>query len=116
MSRLRSLRYKIALIFFLVTASAFSVIWFVVVPQLEQNLKERRLNNLVDEAKGTRSGLQLPLGGRQFAPRDYADRISVAEDATDARLTVQDWQRERSRKRNPGFYAVDSPRDVPAFD
>ena len=43
MSRLRSLRYKIAFIFFLVTASAFSVIWFVVVPQLEQNLKERRL-------------------------------------------------------------------------
>ena len=116
MSRLRSLRYKIAFIFFLVTASAFSVIWFVVVPQLEQNLKERRLNNLVDEAKATRSGLQLPLGGKQFAPRDYADRISVAEDATDARLTVQDWQRERSRKRNPGFYAVDSPRDVPAFD
>ena len=116
MSRLRSLRYKIAFVFFLVTAVAFSAIWFVVLPQLEQNLKERRLNNLVDEAKATRSGLQLPLGGRQFAPRDYADRISVAEDATDARLTVQDWQRDRSRKRNPGFYSVDSPRDVPAFD
>jgi signal transduction histidine kinase len=116
MSRLRSLRYKIAFIFFLVTAVAFSAIWFVVLPQLEQNLKERRLNNLVEEAKGTRSGLQLPLGGKQFAARDYADRISVAEDSTDARVTVQDWQRDRSRKRNPGFYAVDSPRDVPAFD
>ena len=31
---LRSLRYKIASIFFLIIAMAFSVIWFVVLPQL----------------------------------------------------------------------------------
>ena len=42
MSTLRSLRFKIAFVFFLVTAAAFTVIWFGVVPQLEQNLKERR--------------------------------------------------------------------------
>jgi two-component system, OmpR family, sensor kinase len=116
MTGLRSLRYKLAFIFFLITAAAFMVIWFVLVPQLEQNLKERRLDNLVDEAKATRPALQVPLGGRQFAPRDYADRISVAEDATDARVTVQFWQRQQSRKRNPGFYPVDGSREVVPFD
>ena len=56
MSRLRSLRQKIALLFFVITAAAFSAIWFVVVPQLEQNLKERRLTNLQDEARAAQAG------------------------------------------------------------
>jgi two-component system OmpR family sensor kinase len=116
MTSLRSLRYKLAFIFFVITAAAFMVIWFVVVPQLEQNLKERRLDNLVEEAKATRPALQLPLGGRQFAPRDYADRISVAEDATDARVTVRFWQREQTKKRSPGFYPVVESREALAFD
>jgi two-component system, OmpR family, sensor kinase len=116
MTSLRSLRYKLAFIFFLIIAAAFMVIWFVVVPQLEQNLKEQRLNNLVEESKATRPALQLPLGGRQFAPRDYADRISVAEDATDARVTVQFWQRESSKKRSPGFYPVVASSEAVPFD
>jgi len=60
MSTLRSLRYKIAFVFFLVTAAAFTVIWFGVVPQLEQNLKEQRLANLRDEIRSTRPALELP--------------------------------------------------------
>jgi two-component system OmpR family sensor kinase len=113
---LRSLRYKIAFIFFLIIAMAFSVIWFVVLPQLEQNLKQRRLENLVEEAKAARPALELPLGGRQFAPKLFAERISVAEDATDARLTVRYWQRQRSKDRNPGFYPVDGSDEVLPFD
>jgi signal transduction histidine kinase len=116
MTSLRSLRYKLSFIFLLITAAAFMVIWFVVVPQLEQNLKERRVDNLVEEAKATRTALQLPLGGRQFAPRDYADRIGVAEDATDARVTVRFWQRERTRKRSPGFYPVVESSEALPFD
>ena len=63
MSHLRSLRQKIALLFFLITAAAFSAIWFVVVPQLEQNLKERRLSSLQDEARAARPALEAPLQG-----------------------------------------------------
>ena len=116
MTSLRSLRYKLAFIFFLIIAAAFMVIWFVVVPQLEQNLKDQRLGNLVDEAKPTRAGLQLPPGGRQFAPKDYASRISVAEDSTDARVTVQEWQRRQTRKRSPGFYPVAGSEEGVPFD
>jgi two-component system OmpR family sensor kinase len=113
---LRSLRYKIAFIFFLIIATAFLVIWFLVVPQLEQNLKQQRLDNLVEEAKASRPALQLPLGGRQFAPRYYAERISVAEDATDSRVTVQYLQRRRTKKQNPGFYPVPGSREGVPFD
>ena len=118
MSRLASLRYKIAFIFFLVTAAAFTAIWFVVVPQLEQNLKERRLDNLQDEARDARPALEAPLlGGRQPSPaHEFARRIRAAEDATDAQVTVRDWQRQRSKDRNPGFYPVDESDEIVPFD
>jgi two-component system OmpR family sensor kinase len=108
MSRLRSLRHKIAFLFFVITATAFSAIWFVVVPQLEQNLKERRVTSLQEEAKAARPALELPLlGGRQPTRKDFAARIRAAEGATDARVTVRDWQRDWSPSRDFGFYPVD---------
>lgn len=116
MSHLRSLRYKLAFVFFLITAAAFSVIWFVVVPQLEQNLKQSRLDNLVEEAREARPALELPLvGGREPRPKDWARRIRVASDSTDARVTVRDWQRASSEERNPGFYPVDESDDPVPF-
>jgi signal transduction histidine kinase len=117
MTLVRSLRFKIAFIFFLVTAAAFTLIWFGVVPQLEQNLKQRRLDNLVEEAKAFRPALELKLvGGRQPTPKQFAAQIAAAEDATDARVTVQDWQRQPTKDRNPGFYAVDTSDDPAPFD
>jgi two-component system OmpR family sensor kinase len=112
MSRLRSLRHKIAFIFFLITAAAFSAIWFVVVPQLEQNLKERRLANLQEEAQAARPPLeQQLLNGRELSRRNFAARIRAAADATDARVTVRDWQRDWSPSRNAGWYPVDDSRE-----
>jgi two-component system OmpR family sensor kinase len=117
MSTLRSLRFKIAFVFFLVTAAAFTVIWFGVVPQLEQNLKERRLDNLQEEARAFRPALELQrVSGRRPDTRQLADRIGAAEDATDARVTVQDWQRQPTKDRNPGFYPVYDAEEVVPFD
>ena len=117
MRPLRSLRRELGFIFFLITAAAFSVIWFVVVPQLEQNLKERRLDNLEQEARDARSALALPLvGDRRPSPKDYAGRIRLAADATDAQVTVRFWQREWTRERNPGFYRVDNSRQLVPFN
>ena len=108
MSRLRSLRQKIAFMFFVITAAAFSAIWFVVVPQLEENLKERRLTSLQNEARDARAALQAPLqGGTSPSRRNFTVRIRQAADATDAQVTVMDWQRDWSPERNPGFYPVD---------
>jgi two-component system OmpR family sensor kinase len=118
MSRLRSLRQKIALLFFVITAAAFSAIWFVVVPQLEDNLKERRLQNLQEEARAARPALVLPLvGGREPTRKNFSSRIGQAADSTDAQVTVRDWQRDWSPERNPGFYPVDGSKSpVVPFD
>jgi two-component system, OmpR family, sensor kinase len=117
MSRLRSLRQKIAFIFFVITALAFSAIWFVVVPQLEDNLKERRLANLEEEASDARPALELPLfGGREPTRKNLSARIRQAADATDAQVTVRDWQRDWSPERNPGFYPVEDSKELVPFD
>jgi signal transduction histidine kinase len=108
MSRLRSLRQKIAFLFFVITALAFSAIWFVVVPQLEQNLKEQRLSSLQEEARNAKPSLELPsVGGSDPTRKNFTGRIRQAEDTTDARVTVRDWQRDWTPERNPGFYPVD---------
>ena len=78
MSHLASLRYKIAFIFFLVTAAAFTAIWFVVVPQLEQNLKERRLDSLQTEARDARAALEAPLLGGPPLDRGARARVAAA--------------------------------------
>jgi signal transduction histidine kinase len=116
MSRLRSLRQKIAFIFFVITATAFSAIWFVVVPQLEENLKERRLANLQEEARAARPPLESLIGGREPTRRNFTTRIRQAADATDAQVTVRDWQRNWSPERNPGFYPVDDGKAPVPFD
>jgi len=117
MSRLRSLRQKIAFIFFAITAAAFCAIWFVVVPQLEQNLKERRLTNLMEEARAAKPALELPLvGGREPSRKAFADRVRQAADTTDAQVTVRFWQRKPSRNRNPGFYPATAREPSVPFD
>ena len=46
LSRLRSLRNKLALVFFAITGAALAVIYFSVVTQPESNLEEKRLKDL----------------------------------------------------------------------
>ena len=71
--RLGSLRNKLALVFFAITAAAFSVLYYFVVPQLETNLVERRLDDLERVARGARPALETltadPRGhGRRGGP------------------------------------------------
>jgi hypothetical protein len=117
MSFLNSLRQKLAFIFFLVMAAAFSFIWFLVVPQLEQNLKEERIDNLVEEARAARPALEAEnLRGRAPSPEEWGARIRAASEATDARVTVRYWQREPTPEQNPDFYPLDDSDEVVPFD
>ncbi len=62
-------------------AAAFSVIFFVVVPQLEQSLKEQRLDSLEREARSARAALELPLLGGAAALREGVRRRASARPA-----------------------------------
>jgi two-component system, OmpR family, sensor kinase len=117
MSSLRSLRQKLAFIFFLVMAAAFTFIWFLVVPQLEQNLKEERIQNLRQQARDARPALEAKnLRGRDPSAREWAARIRAAEDATDARVALRGWQRVATPDRNRGFYPLDDSAGPVPFD
>jgi two-component system, OmpR family, sensor kinase len=91
--RLRSLRNKLALVFFAITAVAFSVIYFSVATQPESNLEERRLRDLellagvyepslTELAMGDPSDEELARGVRQVA------------ESTDSQVTLFDWDEE----------------------
>jgi two-component system, OmpR family, sensor kinase len=82
-----SLRNKLLLLFFAITALAFSVIYFVVVPQLESNLKDQKLADLKRTAKGTQKRFSALIG--RDVPAPIVDRrVRAAAEATDSRVTL----------------------------
>ena len=87
MRRIRSLGNKVALLFFLITAAAFGVIYFWVVTQPESSLEERRLQDLelVADAS-TRSLERLQVG--DSGQRDLDKQVRALAESTDARVTV----------------------------
>ena len=115
---LRSLRNKVALLFFLITAAAFGAIYFIVVPQLEQNLKERRLASLEADAKASKPVLEgLVLG--EVSTRALERRVRSVADSTDARLTFLNWDvlpdGPQTGLLNLDFYAIFDSREERAF-
>ena len=118
MTRLRSLRNKVALLFFLITAAAFAAIYFIVVPQLEQNLKERRLTSLEAEAKASKPVLEgLAIG--DVKTRQLERRVRAVADSTDARVTFLDWDELEEGPQtgllNLRFYPLFDSREERAF-
>jgi signal transduction histidine kinase len=88
---LRSLRNKLALLFFAITAAAFGVIYFIVVPQLESNLEERKLEDLRQSAAAAESRFSTLIG--KSVPASIIDRrVRAAADATGARVTLISFQ------------------------
>jgi two-component system, OmpR family, sensor kinase len=84
---LRSLRNKLALVFFAITAGAFGVIYFIVVPQLESNLEDQSLADLRRSAGATESRF-ANLIGRDVPARAVDRNVRAAAEATDARVTL----------------------------
>src|SRR5436190_2160752 len=50
----RSIQYRLTLLFFAITLTAFAGIYLYVVPQLETNLREQKLHELADAAQRRR--------------------------------------------------------------
>jgi hypothetical protein len=91
--RLRSLRNKLALVFFAIIAVAFSVIYFSVVTQPESNLEERRLRDLELLTDIYRSSLEPLVVGRVSDERREREVRRVAEQ-TDSQVTLFDWEED----------------------
>ncbi|MBN1530999.1 MAG: HAMP domain-containing histidine kinase [Thermoleophilaceae bacterium] len=115
MPKLRSLRNKLAILFFAITAAAFAVIYFVVVPQLESNLESRRLQDLRHSAAQGRVSLEELLASEASAPR-IDRRVRAVADATDARVTLLSWRESLKGPQGHGrelrFYALSDSREA----
>jgi two-component system, OmpR family, sensor kinase len=112
--RLRSLRNKLALLFFVITAAAFGVIYFFVVPQLERNLEREKMADLGAVARDAEDALEALIGRGDIRAGDLDRRVRAAADAADARLTLLSVQRPENGL--PLFFPLSDSReqrDVP---
>lgn len=83
--RPRSLRNKLALLFFGITAAAFAVLFFVVVPQLESRLIDRRLDDLAAASETTLPQLAMTV---ELPEPEVNERVRAAADYSDAVVTM----------------------------
>jgi signal transduction histidine kinase len=91
--RLRSLRNKLALVFFAITAVACSVIYFSVATQPESNLEERRLRDLELLAGIYQTTLEELVVGDP-SKGALARGVRRVAEGTDSQVTLFDWKED----------------------
>ena len=102
--RLRSLRNRLALMFFAITAVALAVVIFVFLPQLESNIERQKLRDLQATAAAAAPRLRGAVG-RDTTARQLDGIVRVISDRTGARVTLLGIQRS-SPGRLPRFYVI----------
>jgi signal transduction histidine kinase len=120
-ARFRSLRNRLALLFFAITAGAFAVIYFTVVPQLQSSLERQALDDLRRGAAGARSTIQ-GLSGATVQASQVDQTVRAAGDGTDSRVTLIGVQQSASPvppASGPRLYVISdssAERSVPPYD
>jgi signal transduction histidine kinase len=86
-TRLRSLRNKLALLFFGIVALAFGLVFVLVVPQLRSNLENQQLDDL--ERASSATAEQLERAQDQAIPAaDLDELVRAVADAAGAQVTL----------------------------
>jgi two-component system, OmpR family, sensor kinase len=111
--RLRSVRTKLALVFFAIIAAAFGVLYFIATPQLESKLEQRQLDDMLAAAKDVRPRFDALIGA-DMREKELNEKVRELGEATDSRVTLlgvdeaealYPWSDSRTEKQAP----VDSP-------
>jgi signal transduction histidine kinase len=100
-----SLRNKLLLLFFAITAVAFSVIYFVVVPQLESNLQDQQLSDLKRAADANEARFTSIIG-RDVPAAVVDQRVRAAAEATDSRVTLLSIQQSLAGGGSRRFFVI----------
>jgi two-component system, OmpR family, sensor kinase len=106
----RSLRDKLTLLFFGVTAAAFAVLYFLVVPELESNLRDQKFEQLARVADGTQSTFDRLTADTDITSPELDERIERIANATDSRVTLLSIQ-EAVGQGPSGFYVTSDSRE-----
>jgi two-component system, OmpR family, sensor kinase len=115
--RLRSLRNKLALVFFAITGTALAVIYFSVVTYPQSNLEERRLHDLELVAGIYQSQLDdLPPDPPKG---DIPRTVRQVAEATDSNMTLFAWEENPVGRQGDGrglsFIALFDSREQPFY-
>jgi two-component system, OmpR family, sensor kinase len=86
-ARLRSLRNKLALLFFGIVALAFGLVFFLVVPQLRNSLEDQQLDDLERAARATSDQLERAQE-RAIPAADLDELVRAVADAAGAQVTL----------------------------
>jgi two-component system, OmpR family, sensor kinase len=100
----RSLRNRLAFLFFGVTAVALAVVIFVFLPQLETKIEDQKLGDLRETAVRDAPRLRTVMGQPVTAKR-VDDTVRTVSDQAGARVTLLGIQRS-TRDRTPRFYVI----------
>jgi signal transduction histidine kinase len=110
--RARSLRNRLALLFFAVTALALAVVIFVFLPQLDTKIQDQKLGDLRAAAVRETPRLQSVIG-QPVTGRKVDEIVRGMSDDSGARVTLLGIQ-QSSRETRPRFYVIsDSNQSAP---
>src|SRR5438270_525201 len=83
----RSIQYRLTLLFFAITLTAFAGIFLFVVPQLQTNLREQKLHDLADSAGKYSGELGRAIGSRAVETQ-VTQAVRRAADRSNVRVTL----------------------------
>jgi signal transduction histidine kinase len=106
----RSLRDKLTLLFFGVTAAAFALLYLLVVPELESNLRQQKFEQLARVAEGSQATFDRLTADPDITSPQLDDRIERIGNATDSRITLYGIQ-ESVGEGPTGYYVTSDSRD-----
>jgi signal transduction histidine kinase len=108
--RLASLRDKLTLLFFAITAAAFALLYVIVLPPLESNLRDQKLDDLSRVAARSQSLFDELTGDADITARQLDRRVQAIADAADARVTLLGVQNSTDTTEQ-SFYIVSDSRE-----
>jgi two-component system OmpR family sensor kinase len=110
--RLHSLRDKLTLLFFAITAAAFALLYVIVVPPLETNLRQQKLDDIVRVARGSSDVLTALTRDPDITAPQINRRVRAIADAADARVTLFGVQQPADPGIEPSYIVSDSREEL----
>jgi two-component system, OmpR family, sensor kinase len=102
--RVRSLRNRLAFLFFGVTAFALAVVIFVFLPQLESKIEGQKLDDLEGIARRATPPLRSVVG-QETTGKQVDQVVRTTADRSTARVTLLGIQ-QSTRRQTPRFYVI----------
>jgi two-component system OmpR family sensor kinase len=87
MRRLRSMRTKLALVFFAIIAAAFGLLYFIATPQLQTKLEQRQLDDIRKSAQDVHANFRALISA-DLSEKRLNESVRRIGEATDARVTL----------------------------